>query len=303
MHYSRGEVDMKVYDVFLFGYELDLLEIRLNLLDPYVDFFVFSEGAKTFSGDDKGYVFDITDERFAKFKDKIIYTQITEPTAEQLQAQGSKYRVKRESFMRDTFYKDSIMSVLLANCSDEDVIIWSDLDEVPNPEVIAGIQEFYKPGTVFNFAQDNYQAALNWFETSGTIHSQTKDFSYAEEGPRWIGTKMCDFATLRKYTLTQMRQELKTEENLRIYPGGWHWSTVGSDTVGSMYDRVLKKIKASAHTELNNEQLIGELEQRIIDGRSPLGQDNASYCITHFDEDRYPSYLIENQEKFAYLIK
>jgi len=39
---------MKIFDVFLFCYELDLLEIRLNLLDPYVDFFVLSEGTKDF---------------------------------------------------------------------------------------------------------------------------------------------------------------------------------------------------------------------------------------------------------------
>ena len=52
---------MKVFDVFLFGYELDLLEIRMNLLDPYVDYFVFSEGGKTFSGEDKGFVFKKTD--------------------------------------------------------------------------------------------------------------------------------------------------------------------------------------------------------------------------------------------------
>ena len=55
---------MKVFDVFLFGYELDLLEIRMNLLDPYVDYFVFSEGGKTFSGEDKGFVFKKTDKRF-----------------------------------------------------------------------------------------------------------------------------------------------------------------------------------------------------------------------------------------------
>ena len=294
---------MKVFDVFLFGYELDLLEIRMNLLDPFVDYFVFSEGRKTFSGEDKGFIFDIEDERFEKFRSKIIYTQIQEPTSEQLQSQGIRYNVKRESFMRDTFYKDSIMNVLNEHCSDEDVIIWSDLDEVPNPEVIENISDFYQPGTVYNFAQDNYQAALNWFETSSTITSQTKDFSYEDEGPRWIGTKMCDFATLKKYTLTDIRRELPKENNLRIYPGGWHWSTVGSNEKGTMYDRVLKKIKSSAHTELNNERLIGELEERLKDGRSPLGQDNASYCVVHFDEDRFPEYLLKNQEKYSYLIK
>ena len=294
---------MKVFDVFLFGYELDLLEIRMNILDTYVDYFVFSEGGKTFSGEDKDFVFKKTDKRFKKFKDKIIYTKIEEPTKEQLQAKGIQYNVKRESFMRDTFYKDSIMNVLMEHCSDDDVIVWSDLDEVPNPEVLENLSDFYKPGIVYNFAQDNYQAALNWFETTGTITSQTLDFSYEEEGPRWIGTKMCDFATLKKYTLTQMRQELPKETNLRIHPGGWHWSTVGCDCECTMYDRVMKKIKSSAHTELNNERLIGELEQRLKDGRSPLGQDNAAYCITHFDEDRFPQYLLDNKEKYSYLIK
>ena len=71
---------MKVFDVFLFGYELDLLEISMNLLDPYVDYFVFSEGGKTFSGEEKEFVFKKTDKRFKKFKDKIIYTKIEEPT-------------------------------------------------------------------------------------------------------------------------------------------------------------------------------------------------------------------------------
>ena len=114
---------------------------------------------------------------------------------------------------------------------------------------------------------------------------------------------MCNFATLKNYTLTEMRRELPSENNVRIYPGGWHWSSVGNHTPGTMYDRVLSKIKTSPHTELDNEKLISELEQRIKDGRSPLGQDNASYCIVHFDEDRFPSYLVENKEKYSYLIK
>ena len=294
---------MKIFDVFLFGYELDLLEIRMNLLDPYVDYFVFSEGGKTFSGDNKEFFFKKTDKRFEKFKDKIIYTKIKEPTQEELYSKGLEYNVKRESFMRDTFYKDSIMDVLKEYCSDEDIIIWSDLDEVPNPEVIEQLDSFYKSGTVYNFAQDNYQAALNWFETSGTIVSQTRDVDYGPEGPRWVGTKMCDFATLKKYTMTQMRQELPKEENFRVYPGGWHWSTVGSNEQGTMYDRVLKKIKSSAHTELNNEKLLSELKSRIDRGVSPLGQDNASYEEVLFDEERFPEYLIKNKEKYSYLLK
>ena len=43
----------KVYDTFLFFNELDLLEIRLNILDDYVDYFVLCEANQTFSGKDK----------------------------------------------------------------------------------------------------------------------------------------------------------------------------------------------------------------------------------------------------------
>ena len=100
-----------------------------------------------------------------------------------------------------------------------------------------------------------------------------------------------------------MRRELPNEENHRIYPGGWHWSSVGNHTTGTMYDRALAKIKTSPHTELNNEKLLSELKSRIERGVSPLGQDNASYVDVLFNEDRFPEYLIENKEKYNYLIK
>ena len=275
----------------------------MNILDPYVDHFVFCEGVKTLSGMDKEMYFEKNADRYSKFKDKIIFTQIDEPSSKVLQEYGKKYRVRKESFMRDTYYKDSIKNLLEEHCEDDDIIIWSDLDEVPNPDVLKDLDSFYQNGIVYNFAQDNYQVCLNWFETTGTIVSQTQDTDYGEEGPRWIGTKMCNFGTLKKYSLTEMRRELPNEENHRIYPGGWHWSSVGNHTPGTMYDRALAKIKTSPHTELNNEKLLSELKSRIERGVSPLGQDNASYVDVLFNEDRFPEYLIENKEKYNYLIK
>ena len=79
---------MKVFDVFLFGFELDLLEIRMNILDPYVDHFVFCEGVKTLSGMDKEMYFEKNADRYSKFKDKIIFTQIDEPSSKVLQEYG-----------------------------------------------------------------------------------------------------------------------------------------------------------------------------------------------------------------------
>ena len=48
-----------------------------------------------------------------------------------------------------------------------------------------------------------------------------------------------------------MRRPLPQENNMRVYPGGWHWSTVGSAHTGTMEDRILMKIKTTAHKELD----------------------------------------------------
>ena len=66
---------MKIYDAFLFFNELDLLEIRLNVLNEYVDYFVIAECELTFQNGVKEFVFEKNKERFVKFLDKIIYVK------------------------------------------------------------------------------------------------------------------------------------------------------------------------------------------------------------------------------------
>jgi beta-1,4-mannosyl-glycoprotein beta-1,4-N-acetylglucosaminyltransferase len=296
---------MKIFDTFLFGFELDLLEIRLNLLDPYVDYFVFSESTTTLSGVEKELYYKNNKDRFEKFNHKIIYNEIPDPTSEQLNQISQQYNIaEHPSYQRDVYQKNSIKSVLDQYCTDEDIVLWSDLDEVPNPEVLKDLSSFYDPNCVYNFAQDNFQGCLNWFETTGTILSQTPDFEYGAEKPRWIGTKMCSFSILKKYTLTDIRRPLNQENNLRIYPGGWHWSSVGSPEKGTLYDRIMRKIKTSPHVDLNNPELIASLPQRLAEGRSPLGQDNASYSTIELtEENNFPKYLVDNIEQYSYLLK
>ena len=60
---------MKIYDCFMFYDEDMLLDIRLNILDKYVDYFVISESTKTHQGKDKKINFDV--KNFLKFKNKI----------------------------------------------------------------------------------------------------------------------------------------------------------------------------------------------------------------------------------------
>jgi len=279
---------MKVFDVFPFFNELDILEIRLNVLDSYVDYFILSEATKTFSGLEKPLYYQENKERFKKFNHKIIHNIVEDTTPLDL-----------HPYQRDVFQKDGIKKVILENISDEDVIIWSDVDEVPNPEAIGDLDSYFEQDSIFHFAQENCMGYLNLVEVGGIIRAMVTDWDY-EDRPRWLGTKIFGKSILEKYTLSELRSKQETEKNYRIFPGGWHWSYVGSEGL-SVEERVLKKIECAAHSELNNEQ-IKQNVARVKDNKDPLGRDYAVYQTVAVD-DSYPQYILNNKEKFASLIK
>ena len=66
----------KIYDCFNFFNELDILEMRLNILYDYVDYFVIVESSVTHTGLEKEYIFEKNKERFSKFVDKIILFKV-----------------------------------------------------------------------------------------------------------------------------------------------------------------------------------------------------------------------------------
>ncbi|MGN1154356.1 MAG: glycosyl transferase GT17 family protein, partial [Candidatus Gastranaerophilaceae bacterium] len=111
-----------IYDCFTFFNELDLLEIRLNVLNDYVDKFVLVESTKTFTGMDKPLYYKENKERFSHFNDKIIHIVLDETPNE--------YAWHNECIQRNSISKG------LTNCNDDDIILISDLDEIPTPEFI-----------------------------------------------------------------------------------------------------------------------------------------------------------------------
>jgi len=279
---------MKVIDVFPFFNELDILEIRLNILDPYVDCFILSEATKTFSGLDKPLYYQENKDRFEKFNHKIIHNIVEDTTPPEL-----------HPYQRDVFQKDNIKKVILENISEDDVIIWSDIDEVPNPEAVADLETYFEQDAIFHFAQENCMGYLNLVEIGGIIRAMTPDWDY-DDRPKWLGTKVFGKSILEKYTLSELRSKQENEKNYRIFPGGWHWSYVGSEGL-SVEERVLKKIECAAHSELNNDQ-IKQNVARVKDNKDPLGRDYAVYQTVPVDNS-YPQYIRNNKEKFASLIK
>ena len=109
----------KIYDCFSYWDEDLLLDIRFNILNDYVDYFVIIEGNKTWQNNDKKLRFDIN--KFQKFKDKIIYIPVEDmPDGD-------------NPYLRENFQRNCISKGIL-KAQDEDLIIISDLDEIPNPK-------------------------------------------------------------------------------------------------------------------------------------------------------------------------
>jgi len=112
-----------IYDLTQIFNELDLLEIRMNILDEYVDKFVIGESTQTFSGNKKPLSFKENENRFSKWKDKIIYVEIPEYEGGVIERTA-----KQKDYLRTA----------LVDCNPEDTIYYGDVDEIWKPQAEEG---------------------------------------------------------------------------------------------------------------------------------------------------------------------
>jgi len=189
---------MKIYDCFSYWDEDLLLDLRLNVLNEYVDYFVIIEGNKTWQNNPKKLQFDI--KKFKKFKDKIIYIPVEDmPDGD-------------DPYLRENFQRNAILRGLKSSLED-DIIIISDLDEIPNP---LKINIFNKKMKYAVFKQNHYYYKMN-------LQSMIN--------PYWYGSRIC----IKKYLKSpQWLRNLKFKKrpfwrvdkwrlNNIIDNGGWHF--------------------------------------------------------------------------------
>jgi beta-1,4-mannosyl-glycoprotein beta-1,4-N-acetylglucosaminyltransferase len=148
----------KIYDCFSYWDEDLLLNLRFNLLNKIVDYYVVVESTKTWQNNKKELKFDI--EKFHKFKDKIIYVPIKDmPDGD-------------NPYIRENFQRNCILRGLV-NTKDEDYIIISDADEIPNPDKIKNFQPNMKYAV---FKQKQFYYKLNMISS---------------KNPFWYGSRIC----------------------------------------------------------------------------------------------------------------
>lgn len=285
-----GDLAQMVYDCFQFFNELDILKIRLNVLSPVVDRFVISEATETFSGLKKPLYYEKNKELFAEFQDKIIHVVVDDTP------KGADWGTHE----RDTFQKNAVTRGL-KDCTDSDIIIFSDLDEIPNPDKIREILQNFREDKIYHFAQRLFYCYLNMEEVSGSLLSYAGEFEGVAR-KKWIGTKMLSYKLLREQNLLlgELRFPERKEIGIRVDDGGWHFGYMGGHGEKDIRKRVQEKVVSAAHQEYNSRHVLSNVTDQIKDGKDIFGRE-AKFVRCEIDES-FPQYIREHQKELDFLI-
>lgn len=272
-----------IYDCFAFFNELDLLEIRLNTLNDVVDRFVLVEATRTFQKKEKPLFFEQNKERFKPFLHKIEHVVVDEyPNF------FSKWRIPK-TWDYDDHQKEGILHGL-KNCKPDDIIIVSDVDEIPRPELV---REFaLKPG-IKVFQQKLYYYYLNCF-----IKTYPEPIPLVDGYMPWYGTVMLNYQDIKTIKKTRLYRENRVStDKITIIPnGGWHFSYLGGAK------KVIEKIEAYAHKEHNKDEFKDpkKVEEIIRKGGSLYGDKLDSQFVAI--DASFPKYVQDNKTLLAELI-
>ena len=260
---------MKKYDLILFNGE-EILDLRLNLMFNYVDYFVIVEFDENFQKKKKPYYFRINS--FNKFKKKIIYKRYKMPTM-----LSNKSAWHRECYQRNSLIKN-------INFNDKDMIILSDADEIIEPKKLRYNYNEIERYEMLNFRfYSNYLnfSSPYWFFPLSTTYNVVKNI--------WLEPLRASARVLKfnnqENIYNQIIQGRKT--NL-VRNAGWHFSALkmNNKTISEIFK---KKLNEYSHTEFKKKIL---MNTNLADFRFKYGLDvhESHHIWGHVDKK-----IIKNQ--------
>ena len=277
-----------------------LLDFRLNYLNDYVDKFVVVESSYTHSGEKRKLLFDIN--KFKKYKDKISYivvdkepngiSKVTTDDSEQIK--NAKYilnAAKRENGQRNYISKG------LESAKEDDIILISDVDEIPNVSNI-NFKNISEKIIMFRQYMFYYKFDL-----------KIPDFL-------WVGTKACKKKNLlnpqwlrnikdKKYLLFRpdiLFSKTKYSSIKFIDEGGWHFSNIKSA------EEIKYKLKSYLHHREFDEQPLSVQEiNKVMENKLAIydlkvdkrvNKIGNGAKLEKFEFEKLPKYIQENKKKF-----
>ena len=289
---------MKIYDCFTYFDEKMLLEFRLNYLSNYVDKFVISEANYTHSGNPKKLNFNIND--YPKFKDKIIYIPLTNfPKDIKLPLKNFK---RFNSIQRIAYQRNEILK-FIQQVGINDVIIYSDSDEIPNLNNL----DFNKLKEKFII----FKQKLFYYKLNLELKSVP-----------WFGSRACKKKNLidinhlrnlkpKKYPWWRFDTLIKPnkERSIKIIKnGGWHFSQIMSpkqietkflnDEHHDEYE--LNKLKYEKIKDMIKNKYI--IYDHSADQKNLKKKWNNKVFLTRINTNHLPIYIKKNLKKYRNLI-
>ena len=291
---------MKIFDCFMYFDEEIVLDLRLNFLDKYVDYFVIVESVFTHKGDKRELKFN--HKKFEKFKNKIIYKVYNENenNIEKIFDKDSEktksYKYIMNALKRENGQRNYIQTGL-NNANANDIILISDVDEMPN---LSGIDFTKIKEKIFMFRQDMFYYKFNlklpnmiWTGTKGC----RKKYLLS---PQWLrNVKDRKYSKLRFDILFS---DKKYNSIKFIDDGGWHFTNLKSAK------EIEHKLKSYLHHwEFDENPLTTDQIEEIIKNKQAiydltldkrLNKIGSGNKLIKYEFEKLPEYLKKNKNKY-----
>jgi beta-1,4-mannosyl-glycoprotein beta-1,4-N-acetylglucosaminyltransferase len=265
---------MKVYDCFPFFNELDVLEIRLQELWDVVDIFVLAESNMSHSGKPKEYIFENNKDSFAKYMSKIRRVQVDDMPD------------TPDSWVREKYQRWSCTKGL-TDVEADDIIITSDLDEIPRADAISMIKEEENKWDRYILTIPMFQYKINYMK----IHDIVKQ-------PNIMVTRAPLYTNAqqeREYTFPWVQ---KPNNLVFIDHAGWHFTYFGDN------DNAITKIQNFAHTETDTPEMVAKHNidffiKNKCGHHGPTHHEKFEYVVV---DEYFPDCITQNLEKYSNMI-
>ena len=289
---------MKIYDCTTFYSEHMMLDVRFHVLNDYVEKFIVTESLYSHSGQPKKLNFDINN--YPKFKDKIIYLVIDQEPDDLIKIENTKEHqgLKRINSLKRIELSYNYMMKATENLANDDLIILSDNDEIPN---LNSKQFKQSHKNVFIFKQLFFYYKFNllydlmpWFGSKACKKKSLKSFSWL----RNLKSKKYSFWRLDTYFNENKLINLEI-----IKDGGWHFTNIKAPE-----ELYIKMTNFGHHNEFELSGLtVEDLRKKIDEGvvfynhfsdQTDQNKWNYDYKLKKINIDLLPKYLQDNSEKF-----
>jgi len=253
-------VSRRIISITPFFNETHVLELRLGVLNDTVDHFFTIEADKTFTYLDK----------------PMLANTVKSPKHTVVEIEMPHYS---NPWQCDYYQRD--YKIDLSYYNDDDIVLVTDLDEIPRPESLEMLREAFDPEYSYVFMMLTHQYYLNNQNVTEGYIDRAKAYSVKQYMDPSFQPSLFRFVQTPSIVIPE---------------AGWHWTYLG-DT-----DFIRNKIESFAHSEFNNDSVKDRLQYNLENNVDTLGRPFQLVTVD-IDSDFYPKHIRENRDRYKKYIK